>query len=140
MGAETAGPDASKFETFILLMRLVYKLELFKPPIGVSVFGSETRIMRPIAPKICTKNDVYVPHLNSKIQVSTFVHFKVKAFFYFCCQIRIFFSEKNIGTFLPLLPNSYFFPEKNIGTSDAKRRGSLNNERHNNERLGSIAN
>ena len=44
LGAETACPDASKFETSILLVRLVFELELFKPPIGVSVFGSETRI------------------------------------------------------------------------------------------------
>ena len=44
LGAETACPDASKFKTFILLVRLVFEQELFKPPIGVSIFDSETRI------------------------------------------------------------------------------------------------
>ena len=44
LGAESAYPCSSKFETFILLPRLVFELELCKPPIGVSVFGSETRI------------------------------------------------------------------------------------------------
>ena len=42
--AENACPGATKFETFILLMQLVFELELFKSPIGISVFGSETRI------------------------------------------------------------------------------------------------
>ena len=51
-GAETACPGASEFETFIFLVRLVFELELFKPPIGISVFGSKTRITRLIAPKI----------------------------------------------------------------------------------------
>ena len=43
-GAETACSNASKLETFILLVRLVFELELFKPPIGISVFGLEIRI------------------------------------------------------------------------------------------------
>ena len=38
LGAETAWPDASEFETFIFLVRLVFELELYKPPIGISVF------------------------------------------------------------------------------------------------------
>ena len=42
--AESARPDASKFEIFILLVPLVFELELFKPKIGISVFGSETHI------------------------------------------------------------------------------------------------
>ena len=44
LGAETACPGASKFKSFIPLLRLVFELELFKPPIGFLVFGSETRI------------------------------------------------------------------------------------------------
>ena len=50
-------------------MWLVFELELFKPPNGVSVFGLETRVTWPIASKICPKNGSYVPHLSSKIQV-----------------------------------------------------------------------
>ena len=34
LGGETACPEASKFETFILHVRLIFKLEPFKPPIG----------------------------------------------------------------------------------------------------------
>ena len=64
---ETACPDACKFETFIPLVRLVFELELFKPAIGILVFGSETRIAGPINPKICTKKDSYVPHVSFKI-------------------------------------------------------------------------
>ena len=41
-GPETASPDASKFETFNPLVQLVFELKLFKPTIGISVFGSET--------------------------------------------------------------------------------------------------
>ena len=73
--AERACPDASKFESFILLVPLVFQLELFKPTIGISFFGSETRMTGPIAPEICTKNDSYVPQLRSKFQVSTFSRF-----------------------------------------------------------------
>ena len=43
-GAEAKFPGASKFETFILLLQLVFELEPFKPPIRISVFGSESRI------------------------------------------------------------------------------------------------
>ena len=66
--AEWACPDTSKFESFIPLVPLVFELELFKATIGISVFGSETRITWPIASKLCTKKDSYVPHLilNSK--------------------------------------------------------------------------
>ena len=42
--AERACLDASKFEIFILLVPLVFELELFKLKIGISFFGSETRI------------------------------------------------------------------------------------------------
>ena len=42
--AERACPDASKFETFILLVPLVFELELFKHNIGISFFGLETRM------------------------------------------------------------------------------------------------
>ena len=42
LGAETAFPGVSKFETFIRLLQLVFKLKLFKPTIGISVFGLET--------------------------------------------------------------------------------------------------
>ena len=103
MVGKTASPDTSKFETFILLVRLVFEPELFKPPIGISVFGLETRITRPIAFKICTKKDSYVPHLNSKFQVSIFSRFKVIAFFISAAEFVI-------------------FSRKNIKTSDAKRR------------------
>ena len=94
MGAETACPDASKFEAFTPLVRLVFELELLKPPIGVSIFDSETRITRLIAPKICTKKDSYVPHLISKFEVSTFSRFKVIAFLASCCRIRNFAQKK----------------------------------------------
>ena len=79
-GPETAFPGASKFEAFILLMLLVFELELFKPPVGFSAFGSETRFTILIAPKICSKNASYVPQLSSKFQVSTFSRFEVIAF------------------------------------------------------------
>ena len=110
MRAESACPGASKVETFIPLVRLVFELELFKPPIGVSVFGSVTRITGLIAPKICTKKDLYVPHLISKFQVFTFSRFKVIAFFIFVAEFVIFTG-------------------KNTGTSNAKRRGSPNKEK-----------
>ena len=42
--AEKACSDAFQFETFIPLVRLVFELELFKPKIGISFFGLETRI------------------------------------------------------------------------------------------------
>ena len=61
--AERTCSDASKFRSFIPLVRLVFELELFKPKIGILFFDLETRMARPIAPKICTKNDSYVPQL-----------------------------------------------------------------------------
>ena len=88
LGAETACPDASKFETFILLVLFVFVPELFKPPIGISVFGSETRITRLIASKICTKNDSYVPHLKFKLLPLAFL--KVRAFFTSVAKFVIF--------------------------------------------------
>ena len=91
--AESACPDATKFETFIPLVPLVFELELFKPIIGVSVFGSETRITWPIAPKIST--DSYVPQLRSKCQVSSFSRFKVIAFFIFVYEF-VKYAGKNI--------------------------------------------
>ena len=42
--AETAFPGASKLETFILLLQLVFELEQFKLLIGISVFGPETHV------------------------------------------------------------------------------------------------
>ena len=42
--AERACPDASKFESFIPLVPLLFELELYKPKIGISFFGSETRM------------------------------------------------------------------------------------------------
>ena len=84
-----------KFKTFIPLRRLVFELELFKPSIGVPVFDLETRITRPIVPKICTKNDSYMPHLSSKFQVSTFNHFKVIAFSNFVADFVIFHRKKH---------------------------------------------
>ena len=80
LGAETACPNASKFETFMPLVRLVFELELFKPTIGISSFGSETRMTWSIAPKLCTTKDSYVPHLSFKLKVSIFSRFKVIAF------------------------------------------------------------
>ena len=72
--------QASKFEYFILLLRLGFELKLFKLHIGISVFGSETRITRSIVRKICTKNDLYVPYLSFKFQDSTFRCSKVMRF------------------------------------------------------------
>ena len=86
-------------------MPLVFELELFKPKIGISFFGSETRMAQPIAPKFCSKNNSYVSQLISNFQVSTFSRFKVIAFFIFVYEFA-----KYAG--------------KNIRTSDAKRRGS----------------
>ena len=83
-------PRHFQLQNFILLLRLVFELELFKPSISISVFGLETRITWPIAPKIFTKNDSYVPNLSSKFQVSTFSCFKVIGFSTFGCQIRNF--------------------------------------------------
>ena len=48
-----------------------------------------------------------MPHLSFKIQVSTFIHFKVIAFFIFVAEFKILL-------------------EKNIRTSNAKRCGSPN--------------
>ena len=78
-------------------LQLVFELELFKPPIGISVFGSGTRISYLIAPKICTKNDPYVPHLSSKFQDSSFNRFKVIAFSTFGCRIRNLARTKTYG-------------------------------------------
>ena len=58
-------------------MPLVFELELFEATIGISVFGSETRITWPIASKICTKNDSCVSHVRTKFQVPTFSRFEV---------------------------------------------------------------
>ena len=90
-------------------MPLLFELELFKPTIGISFFGLETRITRPIAPKICTKNDLYVPPLRFKFQVSNFSRFKVIAFLIFVYEF-------------------VKYAAKNIRTSDAKRRASPHNE------------
>ena len=95
-------------------MPLVFELELFKPEIGISFFGLETRMARLIAPKICTKKNSYMPQLRSKFQVSTFSRFKDIAFFIFVHEF-----VKYAG--------------KNIRTSDAKRRGSPNNNNNNND-------
>ena len=76
-------------------MRLGFELELFKSPIGVSVFGSETRITRSIASKIYTKNNLYVPHLRCEIQVSTFSRFKVIAFFTSVAELVILHEKKH---------------------------------------------
>ena len=107
--AERACSDATKLERFILLVPLVFELELFKATIGILFFGSETHFTRPISPKICTKNDSYVPQLRCKFQVSTFSHFKVIVFFIFVYEFVIFHG-------------------KNVRTSDAKRRESPNNK------------
>ena len=79
-------------------MRLVFELELFKPPISVSVFGSETRITSSIAPKIFTKKDFYVPNLSHQFQVSTFSRFKVIGFSTSGCRIRSFARKKQGGS------------------------------------------
>ena len=73
---------------------LVFELELFKPKIGILVFSSETRITKPITPKISTKKDSYVPHLSSKFKVFAFSRFKVIAFLASCSRIRNF-ARKN---------------------------------------------
>ena len=93
--AERACPDASTFKTFIPLVRLVFDLELFKPPISVSVFGSETCITSPIASKIDTKNDLNVPHVSSKFQVLNLSCFKVEAFSNFVAKFVIFHRKKH---------------------------------------------
>ena len=72
----------------------MFKLELFKPPSGISGFGLETRITGLITLKICTKNDSYVLHISSKFQVSTFSRFKVKAFSISDCRICSFARKK----------------------------------------------
>ena len=90
MGAKIACPDASKFETLITLVRLVFELELFEPTIGILGFGWETRITRPISPKIFTKKNLYVPHVSSKIQVSTYSRFKVIEFLFFVAEFVFF--------------------------------------------------
>ena len=117
--AERACPNASKFETFIPLVRLVFELELFKAIIGVSVFGLETCITRPIASKVCTKNDSYVPHLSSKFQVSTFSHFKVIAFSSFVCEFVIIQVKKH-KDFRAEVPKIKFvtMPECRVLTND----------------------
>ena len=94
MGTETACPDTSKFETFILLVQLVFELEVFKPPIGFSVFGSKIRSTWPIASKICTNNDLYVPHLSPKTQVSVLSRFKLIVFFTSVAELLIFPGKK----------------------------------------------
>ena len=92
--AETAFPSASKVENFILLLQLVFELELFKSPIGISGFwlGNPTTI--PIASKICTKVVPYVPHLRSKLQVFTLSRFEVIAISVSGCRIRKFAQKK----------------------------------------------
>ena len=71
-----------------------WAIEMFKFPIGISVFGSEIRIMWPIAPKVCIKNDLYIPHLSSNFQVSTLSRFQVIAFSNSGCRIRNFAQKK----------------------------------------------
>ena len=93
--AERTCPDASKFESFIPLVPLVFNLELFKPEIGILFFDLETPMAWPIAPKICTKNDSYVPQLRLKFQVSISSCFKVIAFSYFCLRIRKICRKKH---------------------------------------------
>ena len=88
-------------------MPLLFELELFKSVIGVSVYGSETRITWPIAPKICTNKDSYVSQLRCKFEVFTLRRFKVIAFF-----ISVYEFVNHAG--------------KNIRNSDAKPRGSPN--------------
>ena len=72
-----------------------FEPELFETPIGISVFGSETRITKLIASKICTRNNSYVLHLSSKIQLSTFSCFKVIAFFTSVAKFVIFSAKKH---------------------------------------------
>ena len=103
-------PRASKLETFIPQVRLVFELELFKLIIKVSVFGLETGITQPIALKICTNNDSHVPQLRFKFQVSIFSRFKVIEFF-----ISVYEFVKYAG--------------KKHKTSNTKRRGSPNKEK-----------
>ena len=87
-------PRRFKIRNFYSTPGLVFELKLFKLPIGISVFGSETRIRRSIASKISTKKDSYVPHLSSKFQVSIFSCFKVRAFLTSGCRIRNFTKKK----------------------------------------------
>ena len=107
-------PDASKFETFIPLVRLVFELELFKATINISVFDSETRITQPIASKICTKKDSYVSHLSSKFQVSNFSRFKVIAFSNFVYEFVIF-QGKNIRDFRRKVSRKSQLRKKSVG-------------------------
>ena len=94
LGAETAFSGASKFEDFILLLLLVFELELFKPPIGISVFWLGNPCHETDFPKICTKNASYVHHLSSKFQVSIFSLFEVVAISGSGCGIRRFARKK----------------------------------------------
>ena len=86
MRAERACPDASKFETFIPLAPLVFELELFKPTIDISVFGSETRSRDRLTPKFARRRIHMYPQLSFEIQVFTFSRFKVMACFIFVAE------------------------------------------------------
>ena len=79
-------------------MPLLFELELFKAEIGATVYGSETRITRLIAPKICTNKDSYVPQLRCKFEVSTLSRFKVIAFFFISVYEFVKYAGKNIRT------------------------------------------
>ena len=48
----------------------------------------------PIAPKICTKNDSYVPQLRCKFQVFIFSRFKVIAFCIFVYEFVKYAGKK----------------------------------------------
>ena len=108
MNAKTTFPGGSKLKNFILSL-LVFELKEFEPSISFSVFGLETRITLPIAPKICTKVVPRKPYLISEFQVSTFGSFEV---------IAILASGYK--------KNANCARKKNIETSDAKRCGSPN--------------
>ena len=97
----------SKILVFVL--QLVFKLERFESPIGVSVFRVETRITGPIALKICKNVFPLVPHLSSKFEVSTLSHFEVIAIF-------------SVSGYRKIVN----FARKNKKTLNAKRRRSPN--------------
>ena len=86
-------PRRFQIRNFCSPSAISFLAELFKPSIGVSVFGSETRITKLIAPKICTKNDVHVPYVSSQFQVSNFICFKVMRFDFLISEFVIFYEK-----------------------------------------------
>ena len=100
MGAETAFPGAPKFEHFILLLLLVFKLEQFEPSIGISVFWLGNLYYVTNCPQNLLKVVPYVPHLSSKFQVSALSRCQVKTISVSGCRKTVNFAWKKQRDFL----------------------------------------